>query len=124
MTAPSRSGSDLACTVLAAAAGLGIGWLDLHATEVVVTIVPLLAAGLLLGLLGPKAAWRWAALIAVGLPVMAVGARLSGIRTAEPVALDPRTTLVALAFALGGTYAGVLVRHVASALVGDAAPRQ
>lgn len=95
---------------------MGIGWLDLHTTEVIVTVVPLLATGIALGLLRPKGAWRWAVLIALGLPVMAAVAILSGMRTAEPVQLDPRITLVALAFALVGSYAGALLRRVASAV--------
>ena len=41
---------------LAALFGLGIGWLDLHTSEVTVTIVALLLTGVLLGLLQPVAA--------------------------------------------------------------------
>jgi hypothetical protein len=101
---------------LAAAFGLGIGWLDLHTTEVVVTIVALLAGGTLLGLLQPKAAWRWAVLISLGLPVMAAVATLTGMHTPEPVHLDPRVWLVALGFALAGAYAGALIRGAAQAV--------
>jgi len=114
--ATQRSAFDLVSAVLATVLGLGIGWLDLHTTEVIVTIVPLLAAGAMLGLLRPKAAWRWAVLIALGLPVMAAVAKLTGMHTAEPVQWDPRITLVALVFALLGSYAGVLVRRAASAV--------
>jgi len=99
------------CAALAVAIGLGIGWLDLHTTEVGVTALALLLAGLVLGLLQPKAAWRWAVLLALGLPVMAVVARLFRVRTAEPIRLDPRIALVALAFALVGCYSGVLIRR-------------
>jgi len=116
MTTPKPVTHDLAYGTLAAAAGLGIGWLDLHTTEVLVTVVPLLATGIALGLLRPKAPWRWAVLIALGLPLMAAVAKLSEMRTAEPVQLDPRVTLVALAFALVGSYAGALLRRVASTL--------
>jgi len=76
--------------------GLGIGWLDLHATEVFLTILALLLAGLLLGLLQPTAAWRWAL----------------RVRTAEPIRVDPRIALVAVAFALVGCYGGVVVRRI------------
>ena len=110
-TASWRSSFDLLCTALAFALGLGIGWLDLHATEVSVTIVALLVAGALLGLLQPAAAWRWAILLALGLPVMETVGRALRVRTPEPIQLDPRIALVALAFALVGCYAGVLVRR-------------
>ena len=121
MTASERSSYDLACAALAAAVGLGVGWLDLHTTEVIVTLVPLLGAGIALGLLRPKAVWRWAVLIALGLPVMAGAAKLSGMQTAEPVQVDLRITLVALAFALAGSYIGALLRRAATAATGGGA---
>ena len=111
MSAAWRSAYDLTCTALAVALGLAIGWLDLQTTEVTVPILSLLAAGLLLGLLQPIAAWRWAVLVAVGVPAMAAVARTAGLPTAEPARLDPRVALVVLAVALVGCYAGVLVRR-------------
>ena len=120
MVATDRLTSDVVWIVLAVAAGLGIGWLDLHTTEVIVTVVSLLATGMALGLLQPKAAWRWAALITVGLPMMAVAAKLSAMHTAEPMQLDPKVWLVALVFALLGTYTGAFVRRVAHKVAGGA----
>jgi len=101
---------------VAVAVGLGIGWLDLHTTEVIVTVLSLLLAGLLLGLLQPKAAWRWAVLLALGLPVMACVGQQFHLRAAEPIRLDPRIALVALAFASVGCYSGVAVRRIAARL--------
>jgi uncharacterized membrane protein len=98
------------CTALALVLGLGIGWLDLHTTEVAVTIVPLLAVGLMLGLMRPVAAWRWPVLEVVGLPAMSAVARMIGAETAEPAQLDIRIIVVALVFALIGSYTGVLIR--------------
>jgi hypothetical protein len=77
-----------------------------------VTIVGLLLAGILLGLLQPVAAWRWAVLLALGLPVMAGVGRLLAVRAAEPIRLDPLIALVALAFGLAGSYTGVLIRRI------------
>jgi hypothetical protein len=114
--ASSHSGQSTITTALAVAIGLGIGWLDLHTTEVIVTILTLLLAGLLLGLLQPSAAWRWAALLALGLPTMAVVGHLLRVRTAEPIRLDPGIVLVALAFALVGCYSGVVVRRIVARL--------
>jgi hypothetical protein len=103
-------------TALAVAVALGIGWLDLHTTEVTVTISALLLGGLVLSLLQPRAAWRWAVLLALGLPVMAAVGRLLRLRTADPIHLDPRIALVALAFALVGCYAGVAIRRLVARL--------
>ena len=105
-----RSPHDLACAALALLSGLAVGWLDLHVTEVAVTIGALLAAGLLLGLLRPSAPWRWGVLIAVGLPIVAAVARFSGMRTTEPARFDVGVFAVAFMFALVGSYAGVLIR--------------
>ncbi len=104
------------CTALAVAFGLGIGWLDLHTTEVIVTILALLLAGLLLGLLQPTAAWRWGVLLALGLPAMAVLGHLFRVHRAEPIRPDPRIALVALAFALVGCYSGVVARRIVARL--------
>lgn len=109
---PSHARFTALVAVLAVVLGLGVGWLDLHTTEVAVTILPLLLASLLLGLLQPVAAWRWALLLALGLPVMAVVALLLKVVTTEPIQLNPRITLVALAFALVGCYLGVAIRRL------------
>ncbi len=109
----SRAWYNIVVAFLAMVLGLGIGWIDLHTTEVAVTILLLLLAGLLLGLLQPVAAWRWALLLAVGLPALALVARFLGVVTAEPIQLDPRIALVALTFALVGSYTGAAIRRIA-----------
>jgi hypothetical protein len=107
-----RSPRDLACTALALFLGLVAGFLDLQVTEVIVTILALLIFGLLLGLLQPSAAWRWAILIVIGLPIMELVAMIIGLQTAEPTRFDLRISLVALVFALFGAYIGVFIRHM------------
>ena len=101
---------NLALSGLALGMGLLIGWLDLQVTEVFITILALLTAGFLLGLFQPVAAWRLAILIVIGLPIMESIALTGNWQTAEPVRVDIRITLVALAFALLGTYIGVFIR--------------
>lgn len=100
-------------TALAVALGVGVGWLDLHTTEVLTTIVALLLAGVLLGLPRPGGAWRSAGLLAAGLPVMAVAGHLLGVRTPEPIRLDPRVWLVALGLGLVGCHVGAAMRRLA-----------
>jgi hypothetical protein len=107
-----RSPRDLLCTALAIALGLAVGLLDLYVTEVVVTILTLIIFGLLAGLLQPTAAWRWALLIAIGLPIMEAVAIKIGLQTSEPARLDLRIVLVAIVFAMLGTYLGVFLRYM------------
>ena len=113
-----RSPLDRGCAVLAVVLGIGIGWLDIHATEVTVTLVALLAAGGLCGLVQPRAPWRWAVLIALGLPVVAAVAAFARVVTPEPIRVDPRIALVAAAFALVGCYAGALMQRGVGAITG------
>ena len=103
---------NLICAILSLVLGLGVGWLDLQVTEVILTVVALMITGLLLGLIQPKSAWRWALLIVTGLPVMQLAALNLNLRTAEPVHFEFLITLVAMAFALMGAYAGVFVRYI------------
>ncbi|MGW8316929.1 MAG: hypothetical protein ACWGNV_15135 [Bacteroidales bacterium] len=107
-----RSPRDLVCLALSIAFGLIVGWLDLHVTEVIVTIVALYVSGMIPGLIQPSAAWRWALLIVIGLPVLKLIAIVFNMQTAEPVHLDLRITLVALVITLLGTYSGVFIRYV------------
>lgn len=103
---------NLFCTILAIILGIIIGWIDLQVTEVSVTILTLLAVGLLLGLLQPKSAWRWALLISAGIPIMEMIAINFRLQTAEPVQLNPFVILIVLLFALIGTYVGVFIRRL------------
>ncbi|MCB0790160.1 MAG: hypothetical protein H6595_02910 [Flavobacteriales bacterium] len=107
-----RSPGPLTCIVLAIILGLGIGWIDLHTTEVAATIVPLLLAGFLLGLLRPMANWQWAILLSLGLPTMGALALWTGLPTAEPVHLDARIVSVAFLFAVVGTSMGAALRRM------------
>jgi hypothetical protein len=107
-----RSPRNLVCTALGVILGLVVGYLDLHVTEVIVTVVALLTSGLLLGLIQPKGTWRWALLIAIGLPIMEFVAIRTGMQTAEPARLDPLIALVALVLAFLGTYLGVFMRYL------------
>lgn len=103
---------DAGPTALAVALGLGIGWLDLHTTEVLVTVSALLLAGLALGFLRPRAAWRWAVPLALGLPAMAIVGHLLRAPTPEPVRVDPLIAVIAFVFASVGCYAGAMARRI------------
>lgn len=107
-----QSSRNFIYAILASTLGLIIGWIDLNVTEVSVTIFSLLTVGFLLGLFQPKSAWRWALLIAAGIPIMEIIAIKFALPTAEPVQLDPFVILVVLLFALAGTYLGVLIRKL------------
>jgi hypothetical protein len=109
----SSSRRDVIYAGLSVAFGLGTGWPGLHIALVIVTIVALFIAGKLLGLLAPRAAWRGALLLALGLPAVAEIGRRLDVSTTEPICFDPFVALAALGFVLVGWYGGVLVRRAA-----------
>lgn len=116
MAALNRSAGDRVCMALAVALGLVIGWLDIHTTEVIVTITGLLSAGVLCGALRPRAPWRWAVPIALGLPLVEGIALAAHVGTAEPIRLDPRVWSVAAALGFTGCYVGALIGRLLRAM--------
>lgn len=99
--------------VAALACGAGIAYVDSRPTwdDTGVTAAAVLAVSGLLGLASPRRAWLWA--LAVGAWVPAWGIANSG----------NYGSLLALAFAFAGAYAGAGVRK-AMALAGNEAARQ
>ena len=109
MTARNGSPWDRVAMALAAVLGLGIGWLDIHTTELTVAITALLVAGVICGGLQPRAPWRWAIAIALGVPIVEAVAQMARAATPEPIRLDPRVWLVVAALAAAGCYLGAFV---------------
>jgi hypothetical protein len=58
--------SSLVASCAAFAAGLGVGYVDSHATEVVVTLTLTLVVNLLLGVIRTKGAWKYPLAVALG----------------------------------------------------------
>jgi hypothetical protein len=54
---------------LALVAGMAIAWMDKRTDEVIVSIVPLLLAGALLGVARPTHPWRWGLLLGMWIPL-------------------------------------------------------
>ena len=84
---------------LALTAGAAIAWLDKRTDEVIVTIVPLLVAGALLGLARPAHPWLWVPL--------AYWTGWFGVAKAPPN--DPFSPLLALIPPTIAAYAGALI---------------
>jgi ABC-type multidrug transport system permease subunit len=104
--------------LLALAAGLLLGYVDLHNDEVWVALILLLFVTFIFGLLNPHRAWQWALLASVGLPLAYLGALLAGYalpchRGFECPTLNIITTLqtfMALVPAFIGAYSGAGLR--------------
>ena len=97
----------------AVACGLLATWVDFHATEVQATLLVFLVTSFILGVAGPKGAWRWALVVAVWLPaaqMLAFALRHAGPASAHPYWSRLAILLPALGACLLGAYAGALVR--------------
>ncbi|MBE7556370.1 MAG: hypothetical protein HS126_35405 [Anaerolineales bacterium] len=104
--------------LLALAAGLLIGYVDLHNDEVWAALILLLLVTFIFGLLNPEQAWQWALLVGVGLPLVYLAALLAGSTLPcrpgfECPTLNTITTwqtFMALAPAFIGAYSGAFLR--------------
>jgi len=109
----SMNRTTIVLALAAVACGLLATWVDFHATEVQATLLVFLVTSFVLGVAGPKGAWRWAVLVAVWLPAAQILA--FALRHASPVTGHPYWSrlailLPALGASLLGVYAGALVR--------------
>jgi hypothetical protein len=95
--------------LLALYLGLIVGLTDLRTDDPQLPILLLITFGLFLGFAQPKAAWRWALVLGLWIPVLGVIARAAGVTNAQ--FSDVLFSLVVLVPAVIGAYAGVLVRR-------------
>jgi len=98
--------------LLALYLGLLVGLTDLRPDDPQLPALLLITFGLFLGFAQPKAAWRWALVLGLWIPVLGLIARAAGVTNAQ--FSDVLFSLVALVPALIGAYAGVLVRRFTS----------
>jgi hypothetical protein len=104
--------STVLCTALALAGGLIAGLIDFNATEPQPAALLVLIFAGILGLIQPRDAWRWAIIVALGLPLAHLSLRQLGWQPRDPVSPGEYATLIALIPAFIGAYGGVLVRRV------------
>ncbi len=89
--------------------GVLVGLMDLRATEVQMTAFLLIAFGFFAGFAQPRRAWRWALMLGVWVPLF--GAIASAARLTNARGVDVIASAAAIAFALVGVYAGVMVKR-------------
>jgi hypothetical protein len=99
------------CFVLALAGGLVAGAIDFNATEPQPAALMVLVFAGILGFIQPRGAWRWAIIVALGLPLAHLSLRQLGWQPRDPVSPGEYATLLALIPAFIGAYGGVLIRR-------------
>jgi hypothetical protein len=99
------------------AAGLAlaviVGYVNTHTDEMGIVVTCALAGSAILGLIQPRAPWRWGLLIALAFPVGQAVAIVLGLRVPYPNTWnDIPVTALALVPCLAGAYVGSLARRV------------
>jgi hypothetical protein len=107
---------DIVAGLVAAGAGLAIGWVDFHQDEPQPAVLLLLVSCGLLGLARPGGAWRWAVLVGAGIPVVAFAGHTLGWTPTGPPSSSAWGYLLPFIPALIGVYAGAFVRRAAVSL--------
>ncbi len=100
------------CAILALVAGLLTGAVDFNATEPQPAALMVLVFAGILGFSQPRNAWRWAIIVALGLPLAQLLLLQFGFHPRDPVGPGVYGTLIALIPAFIGAYGGVLLRRV------------
>ena len=114
---------SLALGAAALAGGAFLGYADSHSDDPAITLALLGALTFVLGVLGPRRPWRWAALAAPWVPVLNYALPHLGLAPWDTA--SPPTVLSALAIlgvvsvaALAGAYLGSLVGGAARKAAG------
>lgn len=112
--------------VLALAAGIFVGYVDIHSSEVFIPVLLILGFAFIFGYLLPGIAWRLALLIGIGVPLVGLAAYYLGYETKYVEELkrlqenyvynikDVLTSVLAFIPAFIGVYAGVILKKVFS----------
>ena len=100
---------NIGLLVLAGCLFVVTGYINLTATEVLPPMLCLLIGAGLLGILRPKAAWRWGLLMGLSVPLSYFFVLAVNIRVAE-IPRFPITLAVLVIPATVAAYLGVLVR--------------
>jgi ABC-type multidrug transport system permease subunit len=101
--------NDTLIYVLAAAAGLFTGWVDLRVHDLLFTALLVSSFCMLLGVLRPERPWRWVAIIGVCVPLAVVLGYF--LLTERPERAQIWESFLAFFPGIAGAYGGALMRQ-------------
>ena len=101
---------DISFYLLAALAGIGIGWTDVTINDLLFTALLVLAASMSLGLLRPRRPWRWVVAVGMFIPLTELAAHL--ISSVKPTHAQTYGSFLACLPGIAGAYGGSLMRGV------------
>lgn len=107
---------DLLCLGLTLVFAVVAGYVNIHASEVQSVVLVVLVSTFILGWLHPRRAWLWGLVIGLAVPLSYLLGPVFGYFIPYPPSPNVFASLIALIPACIGTYGGVLVRKVTTAL--------
>ena len=113
---PDQSRSDVAIYILGAALGLGAGWLNLAADDLLLVALVVLASTMLLGALRPERPWRWVILVGLCVPLVQILAYL--FLTAKPYRAQIYESFLGFVTGGAGAYGGSAGRKAVGEIFG------
>ncbi len=115
MTATTKVKSrDWLFALLSFAGGLIAGWVDFNNDEPQAAAIVVILCAALLGFAQPRNAWRWAIVVALGIPLVYLIATALGLQPRTLPEPGIYASLLALIPSFIGAYGGVLIRKVIS----------
>ncbi len=111
---PVHSKVDVVAYFLAAAAGMGTGWIDVTVNDLLLTALLVLMACMALGIACPRRPWRWVALVGIFIPLTELAAFV--VLTVKPTRGQVWGSFLAFLPGIAGAYGGSLLRGVADNL--------
>lgn len=115
MTTTTKTKSfDWLFALLSFAGGLIAGWVDFNNDEPQATVIVVVLCAAILGFAQPKNAWRWAIVIALGIPLVYLIATAAGLQPRSLPEPGFYASLLALIPSFIAAYGGVLIRKIMS----------
>jgi ABC-type multidrug transport system permease subunit len=96
--------------LLAALCGVGAGWADVAVDDLLFTALLVLASCMLLGLLRPRAPWRWVVVVGAYIPFIEFAA--SVLLKIKPTQAQTYGSFLAFFPGIAGAYGGSFMRRV------------
>jgi hypothetical protein len=110
-----RAFADKWFYVLAALAGIGIGWVNVAVDDLPLTALLVVMASMLLAFLRPRWPWRWAVMVAIFISLEEFRAYALG--TVKPTRAQIYESFLAFLPGIVGAYMGAFLRRVMENLI-------
>jgi hypothetical protein len=112
-----RGRADTGFYVFAAFAGVFAGWVDIRVGDLLFTALLVLAPCMMLGLMRPHRAWRWAVVVGICVPVVELLGYL--VFTQKPYRAQIYESFLAFLPGIAGSYGGAMLKQAVGNILGD-----